>query len=173
MLIEYDWVKLWMHGDIRYIKIVQDMKRQRESLLHFQKKKVFFIQHSLGWRLKRRINSLNRRHSSSFSIWFLSCSVADLGYIFSDCEHFESAERFRAARCQSPTYSKLVWDCFSFMPCSDRDTSRNGFFRKRFIIGCSCLALVVACSLISLSTVALIFGQTLTELDELPGNVIN
>jgi hypothetical protein len=57
-----------MHGDIRYIKIVQDMKRQRESLLHFQKKKVFFIQHSIGWRLKRRINSLNRRDSSSFSI---------------------------------------------------------------------------------------------------------
>lgn len=32
-----------MHGDIRYIKIVQDMKRQRESLLHFQKKKVFLL----------------------------------------------------------------------------------------------------------------------------------
>ncbi len=63
-----------MHGDIRYIKIVQDMKRQRIITTYSEEESFFFIQH-LSWRLKRR--SL-RRSSSSFFIW--SCSVADFDY---------------------------------------------------------------------------------------------
>jgi len=110
----YLWVdRIWFSKIMnawRYT-VYKNRTRHETATYHyyiFRRRKFFFIQH-LSWRLKRR--SL-RRSSSSFFIW--SCSVADFDY-FWDCEHLESAERFRAARCQSSTYSKLLFRIVSVL----------------------------------------------------------